>query len=221
MGRQGGLSRIAPVRVGGGPALEATSLLVVRYPSALDAPPTIEDDQTPLAGIFYNYLGLMIEAVMSELGPMAEIYRGANGTLKTFLGQEGANRISNWRSIAKTTGGGNEKGDVFGVIKFLQSFTASAWNVRRNRTITVQQGQHPDAKQPLLMSEASNPSGALSSADMIDGIGGGIRGRGQWGGASTIFTISRGAPSTAIGKNITITPSVAVHQALLYMVEAT
>jgi hypothetical protein len=177
-----------------------TSLLIVRYPAALDVPPNIANNVTPLSGVFYNYLGAMVEAILAEIGPMDldKETKGRFPTLMAFLGVELANRLSCWRSWDKVTGTGtgldNEAGQVFGIIKQVVSTTAAGWNVGQSKSATTYQGIHPAGKNPLVF---ANPTAKFNqtSAQMAAGFGGGVRGgvSGQSGGVYSYAV--RGHPS--------------------------
>ncbi len=167
-------NRLGPGRHIGAPgeqeAAAAPNLLVVRYPVAIDTPPTMTNNVAPLSGIFHNYTALMLEAIMAEVGPLA-ILQKQHGTLLKFLGMEAANRISAWRSVTKTFGG-NEAGQVFGLIK--QSFLQlpSAYAARQFGTLDSWQGFHPN-KRPVLFGAVDGTG--RTNQDMYIGVGGPFR----------------------------------------------
>lgn len=173
------------------PVIAAASLLSVRYPAAIDTPPSVQDDVTPLSGVVQNYLALMLEAIQVEVGPAQGIRASSSeGTLLRFLGAELNNRVSNWRSIAKAYGG-NEVGQIYGVMGRYYSQTGSGYNVVRSQTATSFQGRHPMDKQPIAFCESPAP-GTLQ--EIINSIGGGVRCRAQWTGSNQITYDFRGHP---------------------------
>lgn len=168
----------------------ATSLLTVRYPAALDTPPSVLDDVTPLSGVLMNYLGLMLEAIQAEAGPLHGVV-DYHGSLLRFLGYQLNNRLSCWRSFGKAYGG-DEAGQVFGLIKRYHSGTGSAFNTAQLGSATSNQGAHPTTKQPLVFGEAPQMGGGTAQ-QVIDSVGGGVRGRANWTGASSIDYSYRGS----------------------------
>lgn len=170
------------------PEPAGTSLLSPRYPAQLDVLPTITDDQTPLSGIWHNYLALMLEACMTELGTFAEM----SGSLKDFLGVQFANKVSNWRSFQKTYGG-NEAGQLFGFIKRYHSATAAGYANAQNSSASTHQGHHPSGKQPALFAEVLGTG--ISAAAMVAGVGGGVRGEVTGIAGSSIQYRYRGSPA--------------------------
>lgn len=174
------------------PVIAAASLLSVRYPAAIDTPPSVQDDVTPLSGVVMNYLALMLEAIQVEVGPAQGIRASsAEGTLLRFLGIELNNRVSNWRSIAKAYGG-NEAGQIFGVMGRYYSQTGSGYNVVRTVAAQSFQGVHPMTKQPIAFCESPAP-GTLQ--EIVNSIGGGVRCRAQWSGGGQITYDFRGHPA--------------------------
>jgi len=164
------------------------SLLSPRYPTAIDARPTITDNQTPLSGIWHNYLALMLEACMSELGTYPEM----QGSLMDYLGVQFGTTVSNWRSFQKTYGG-NEAGQLFGFIKRGHSATVAGYANAQSGSAATHQGHHPSGKTPVLFAEVVGTG--ISPAAMVAGIGGGVRGE-VTGilGASIQYTF-RGCPA--------------------------
>ena len=144
-----------------------TNLLVVRYPVAIDTPPTMNDDVAPLSGIFLNYAALMLEAIMAEVGPLATL-KARHGTLLKFLGVEAANRISNWRSKTKTYGG-NEAGQVYGLTKQFFNSTAASYGTIQFSTFTSFQGRH---RTKLPVAFATVDGTGKTNAQMVAGAGG-------------------------------------------------
>jgi hypothetical protein len=144
----------------GSPAISSSSVMVVRYPEAIDTPPTITDDVTPLAGQWHNYLGLLIEAVIGELGPL-----GTNGpqigdslTLKEFLGVEGGSRLSLYRSVDRS-GADAEAGQLFGVMKLYRTGLTTFANTEQITTVTNNHGADPMGGRTPVAFACSNSHG--------------------------------------------------------------
>lgn len=216
--------KLIPAGAGSAPAQAATSLLIVRYPAAIDAPPTITDEDTPLSGIFHSYLALLLEAVMAELGPLTEVFRNPNiGSLMQFLGVELGSSISNWRSFTKSAGG-NEAGQVFGLIKVRFQTAVSGYNVRNAITnVNPRSGGHAGSRVPVLFCQVSNQiPPALSGADMATAVGGGVRGQAGFQSPTVYRADVRGCPGTATGGTPTApgNPQVSTHVLFLFMHEA-
>lgn len=178
------------------PAEAPASLMVNRYPTGLDDVPTINDNETPLSGIFHNFLALMLEAAMQELGTFETLpvstTIGQRG-LMDFLGLQFAESVSNWRSFSKSFGG-NEAGQIYGLIKKQHSLPASSYGGTVNGVATNHQGQHPNGKQPVLFAEVLGFG--LTAAEMVAGIGGGIRGEVNGVLSSQFQYVIRGSPAT-------------------------
>lgn len=150
----------------GSPAEAPASVMAVRYPNAIDTPPTITDAVTPLAGQWHNYLALMIEAVMGEIGPLGAANGGrigASENLLQFLGTEGAARLSLVRSIAK-----DEAGQVYGVVKKTVAGTMTALNNETSFGVNNYHGADPSRHTPLLFGCANRLAG-VTPAEMAAG----------------------------------------------------
>jgi hypothetical protein len=154
----------------GSPAISSSSVMVVRYPEAIDTPPTITDDVTPLAGQWHNYLGLLIEAVIGELGPL-----GTNGpqigdslTLKQFLGVEGGSRLSLYRSVDRG-GGDAEAGQLFGVMKLYRAGSVQFANTEQITTVTNNHGADPLGGRTPVAFCCSNHHGTATGQEMRHG----------------------------------------------------
>lgn len=157
---------------GATPAAAASNLLVVRYPSAIDTPPTLANEETPLSGLFYNYLALILEAIMAELGPLNAILENHPNLLR-FLGSGFGVRLSAWQSNNKLDGG-NEAGQLYGFIKIQRGFTGNGWNIVQTGSVNSVQGVLASNKKPVLF--ASVIGGGISAADMVASVAGGVRG---------------------------------------------
>ncbi len=213
------LRRFIPISSGGSPLQQEAGLLSVRYPSAIDVPPILTDDQTPLSGIFYNYLGLMVESVLAEIGltDFRTSIAGRN-TLLTFLGHELGTALSNWRQFTKNWGG-NQKGQTYGLIKHFFSQTGTGWNVDRNATATSWDGVHPAGKVPVMFCHPT--SFQRSTAEIVASVGGGIRGRvNNWTAVNTLSLTFRGHPSGPTPGASAGAKVFSMHAIIFFMVEA-
>ena len=168
------------------------NLLVVRYPVEIDTPPAMSNDVAPLSGIFHNYAALMLEAIMAEVGPLADLPKP--GTLLAFLGVEAANRISNWRSKTKTYGG-NEAGQIYGLTKQHKTNTPLQYAVKQIASFTTFQGQR--TKLPVGFG-AVDGTGKTNN-QMVVGVGGPMLVNNRGHGGSDVYSYEyRGSPA---GKN--------------------
>lgn len=198
-------------------ALASPSTLVVRYPAAIDTPPAIAGDQsTPIVGLFHNYLGLLIEAVQAEVGPLDLFQAGQSRDLLYWLGSElTGNRVSNWRSQTKTSGG-DAAGQVFGLHKRTVSGASTFYNPTQSTTFSALQGQHPTTKTPVLFATPSafnHGAGIFTGPAIIRGQVTGFAGGAypaQFRGANGLFA---GGDSSGAG-------TFQADLLLLYMVEA-
>ena len=171
-----------------------TNLLVVRYPVAIDTPPTMTNDVAPLSGIFHNYAALMLEAIMAEVGPLAELKK-RHGTLLAFLGIEAANRISNWRSKTKTYGG-NEAGQVYGLTKQHKTNTPLQYAFKQLASFTTFQGRH---RRKLPVGFGTVDGTGKTNNQMVVGVGGPMLVNNRGHGNSDVYSYEyRGSPA---GKN--------------------
>lgn len=212
-----------PARQGssGGPDEAGASVLVPRYPSALDQAPTI-GQRTPLSGVYWNYLGLLLEVIQAEIGPIAFPFKpgvSARYNLAEWLGNEVlGNAISNWRSVAKAQGG-NARGQIYGITKIFEQGTATFFAGRRTVNKTLSQGAHPLGKDPVLFGHTSarNPATGVGHAasDLFNGpiL---IRGKADVVG-STLQVTYRGAKSS--GGQPTGSATFSANLVAIYMVE--
>ncbi len=139
-------------RNGASPQEAANSLLVVRYPNSIDTPPTI-DDETPLSGIYWNYLGMMLEAIQTEVGPMV-LGLGTLNLLQWLGSEVSGSSISNWQDSAKSAGG-NSKGQVYGLQIAHVSGTASLFANSQIWSATNPHGATPTGKEPIMFCSVS------------------------------------------------------------------
>lgn len=219
---------LLPGDPGGPPTPEApgpagASLLVTKYPKILDTVPNIQDDLTPLSGIFPNFLALMLEAIMAEAGTFpftGDVLSGELQDLKNYLGVEAANTISNWRSIDKTAefGGGNEAGQIFGLIKKNHSATVTGYINEQGSSAIQSQGVIPGLREPVAFGEVIGIG--IDAADMVLGIGGGIR-AGVTGMTTSLISYTyRGHPATASPANPAGDHTQQVNILLAFLTEA-
>ncbi len=197
--------------------IAAPSALVVRYPAALDTPPAFAGDQsTPVVGLFHNYLGLLIEAVQAEIGPMDLKQFSVPSTLMFWLGTEvTGSRISNWRSQAKTSGG-NAAGQIFGLHKRVVSGTGSLYDSTQSTSFNALQGQHPAFKTPVLL-------GTMSAGGLGAGVFAGpatIRGGVTGSPIGTYQANYRGANGLFAGGSTANPSTFQADLLIVYMVEA-
>lgn len=140
-----GSLRFRPTQAAGGsPANATASTLVVRYPGAIDTPPTLADGETPLASQYPNYLAQMIMAIESEIGPIfTRSGRVASQkTLMDLLGTETARRLS---CVL-----GNDAGKMFGLQRASSDQTGDWYGAQpvNGQNVTAGQGSHPTFKNP-------------------------------------------------------------------------
>lgn len=184
--------------------------MIVRYPAAKDDPAVVTDGLSPLSGVFHNYLGAIIEAILGELGPLV---LGAYN-LKTFLGSELSSRLSNWN--AHVTPYGNEKGAVFGIIKKQETRTATNWNGTGALVATTRQGVHPSGKTPAIFTQILQMGPDVNTTPTM--IAGGVRGYVS-GVTSTTFTANLRGVHTA-GSDPTGASTFTCEVLYFFMVEA-
>lgn len=151
---------------GASPAEASQSASVVRYPGGYDTAPTMVDDESPLVAQWYNFLGLMCEAIMAECGPLgakAENVVGQSTSLQRFLGVEGASRLSLYKSVTKS-----EAGQVLGLMKKYVSGTGTFANNEQTTTITNHHGADPGNRYPAVFANTNQLPGT-TVADMVAG----------------------------------------------------
>lgn len=133
------------------PNIAGQSILVTRYPMALDIPPTITE-KTPLSGLYSNFLALLLEAVQGEIGPIVLPFYPAQGrpfSLQEWLGSEVAgNAVSCWNSSAKAQGG-NARGQIFGLQVHTVSGVATSFGTLPSVLVPISQGIHLGGKEPV------------------------------------------------------------------------
>lgn len=122
------------------PEAALASVLSVRYPFALDVAPALVEGVTPLSAQWDNYLGLMVEAVQAEIGPIGSLtglIGGVSASLMDFLGTEVAARIS----VVK----GNDAGRIFGLHHVRTAVAGTNYGAAtpNSLTITKTHGQQP------------------------------------------------------------------------------
>lgn len=148
------------------PAAATQSTSVVKYPGGFDQGPPIIDDLTPLVAQWHNYLSLMVEAVMAEVGPIGKNSQSTVGnstSLMRFLGVEGAARLSLYKSVTKS-----EAGQLFGVMKAHVSGTGVYANNVQTTSLTNHHGGDPGNRVPLVFA-CTNQLPTTSVADMAIG----------------------------------------------------
>ena len=196
-------------------AVATASTLMVRYPFAIDTPPTITNNLTPLVGQYENYLSLLIEVIESEVGALADPITGLIGgktTLMDFLGTEAAPRIS--QAV------GNSAGQIFGFEKTSAVGAGSAFgsaSAVATGSHTTLSGQNTALARPLMFSctQMTNPNYRWIDNNGVFAV----RGEASWGASSSITYKYRGCDGTTAGTPVG-TATHRVHLLFLYAVDS-
>lgn len=169
----GHLQRGDPNRVGppaGAPGelgpLAASTSLISQYPGAIDVPPVIVDDLTPLSAQWINHVQAIVESIEAEIGPLPRMQRFGNqvNTLQDLLGTS----LQPGLSISRSTSAG-PAGRVYGIQQIHITQSAATYSALLSGTLPQPFPHHPlgNSKQ-LFFAMAEAPAG-LPVQTIIDG----------------------------------------------------
>lgn len=157
---------------GAGPSTLSSS-----YPSAFDTAVTVTEDVTVLVSQWPNYLALLIEAVMGEIGAIGNVDTGLIGTKASLMNYLGTS-VQQALSVTRAAGSG-VAGQVFGIQGFYANETGSSVGTSgpKSQTLTAHYGRNSVAQQPVCFVastgninwDETNPAGGWIDAPVVWG----------------------------------------------------